>query len=637
MRNPYLSRLTSLASLWVALGCASDDPGEANQEPSAPEQVTQKLDTAEDIEEISEPEQPTNVVYRMAFSDGLPVPGSAVSMEVIPDVSAADMELDASETIPPEPTPKIAWQVQELLDKLQAEGRSDETVSVIVSFRDDFKMPRFPQLDPTQERTAPDNASKLSRSERLVSHIISQRSTVYASREAELLAKHNAQTRDRFWMFDGLLVDLPAQEIAALAARPDVMSIDPTEGGGLTNMSQSRALMSSDPYFNLSLTAGFIGMLDSGVRTNSNHVLLTGRIGLVRDCVNGGTNCTNSADPNWNPWDTLNHGTGVASIMSGTNTLGSTSRGVTAITVDTFKVTATNGSIIFTAVDRAYLRAAALGDSITNGSFDAGTSADSAVAAAADGAFNAGLVVISGAGNLGPGAGTVGCPGNARKVLAVGAIDANASFVNGTRTVLSFSSRGPTADARFKPDLLGPTNVTAASTASTTATQTFGGTSGASPHVTGAAMLWMNWIRQSFPATESGNFYSDLLAMGEQVSFNNTSGAGLPPLLSNGWWTHGKTNVTNGVNIDIPFTVSGSVSRIDAAIWWPESIGGTHDNINLRLVLPSGGVAVSSVSVGGVFEKVGVQTGTLGTWKIRLTGQTVTGTQPVYWSAMVRN
>jgi hypothetical protein len=36
---------------------------------------------------------------------------------------------------------------------------------------------------------------------------------------------------------------------------------------------------------------------------------------------------------------------------------------------------------------------------------------------------------------------------------------------------------------------------------------TFGGTSGAAPHVTGAAMLWMNWVKASFPVTEPGSFY----------------------------------------------------------------------------------------------------------------------------------
>src|SRR5690606_19589748 len=111
----------------------------------------------------------------------------------------------------------------------------------------------------------------------------------------------------------------------------------------------------------------------------------------------------------------------------------------------------------------------------------------------------------------------------------------------------------------------------------------------------------------------------------------------VPPLLLDGWWTHNKANVTNAVNVDIPLSVTGSVSRIDVAIWWPESIGGAHNDVDLRLVNPSGSVVASSTSVDSVFEKVREDTSQLGTWKVRLTGYSVTGTQPVYWTALIRD
>lgn len=580
-------------------------------------------------------------MYRMAFSNGLPVENSALAVPVSPIVQVADIRPKEREEDPAVRPSKVARQVQDRLDELEAEGRLDAKVSVIVSFEDHFKMPRFPQLDPSRPRTDPVNARKRARSQKLVNHIVSTRSSEYAVREAEVLATHGAHVRDKLWMSNGLILDVPAREIDRLANRPDVVSIDPTEGGQLANMAWSRGLMDTDPYESLGLTGGYIGMLDSGVRENRDHVLFyTGRIALALDCVNGGTNCNNSAAPDWNPWDTLGtdgHGTGVAAIMSGTSILGNAFRGVTSIKVDSFKVITAAGAVSFAAVDRAYLRAAAVGDWATNASLNTFTSANSAVAAAADNAFDAGLVVIAAAGNEGPTYGSVGCPGNARKVLAVGAIDTSESFQNGTRTVLGFSGRGPTSDNRIKPDLIAPTNVTTASRASSTATWTYGGTSGATPHVTGAAMLWMNWIKASFPATEPGSFYSDLIAMGERVSFNNIAGAGVPPLLLDGWWTHNKANVTNAVNVDIPLSVTGSVSRIDVAIWWPESIGGAHNDVDLRLVNPSGSVVASSTSVDSVFEKVREDTSQLGTWKVRLTGYSVTGTQPVYWTALIRD
>ena len=66
-----------------------------------------------------------------------------------------------------------------------------------------------------------------------------------------------------------------------------------------------------------------------------------------------------------------------------------------------------------------------------------------------DAAVQQGVVVCVAAGNAGPLAQTVGAPGCARQVITVGAsTDADG--------VAEFSARGPTADARIKPDLLFP-------------------------------------------------------------------------------------------------------------------------------------------------------------------------------------
>jgi len=53
------------------------------------------------------------------------------------------------------------------------------------------------------------------------------------------------------------------------------------------------------------------------------------------------------------------------------------------------------------------------------------------------------------AGNTGPGRMTIGSPGIAESVLTVGAVDR-------IDTIASFSSRGPTADGRVKPDIVMP-------------------------------------------------------------------------------------------------------------------------------------------------------------------------------------
>ncbi len=71
------------------------------------------------------------------------------------------------------------------------------------------------------------------------------------------------------------------------------------------------------------------------------------------------------------------------------------------------------------------------------------------VTRAAEIAAAKGILVVNSAGNSGPGGGTLDAPADASgdSVLAVGALDS-------LGTVASYSSRGPTADGRTKPDLV---------------------------------------------------------------------------------------------------------------------------------------------------------------------------------------
>jgi len=78
------------------------------------------------------------------------------------------------------------------------------------------------------------------------------------------------------------------------------------------------------------------------------------------------------------------------------------------------------------------------------------------------------MVIVFSAGNKGSGAGTIGSPGNAKNVIAVGASEDVNPFgaadgcgisdaeANNALDLASFSSRGPTADGRKKPDIVAP-------------------------------------------------------------------------------------------------------------------------------------------------------------------------------------
>ena len=78
-------------------------------------------------------------------------------------------------------------------------------------------------------------------------------------------------------------------------------------------------------------------------------------------------------------------------------------------------------------------------------------------------AVEAGLVVVSAAGNLGKGPGgkpqygAIGAPGNAPWVITVGASSHNGTVDRSDDTIAGFSSRGPTAlDYQAKPDIVAP-------------------------------------------------------------------------------------------------------------------------------------------------------------------------------------
>jgi serine protease AprX len=77
-------------------------------------------------------------------------------------------------------------------------------------------------------------------------------------------------------------------------------------------------------------------------------------------------------------------------------------------------------------------------------------------------AWQAGIVVVVAAGNLGPDAGSISVPGNVPYVITVGAIKSGRYTTSGNDELAYYSSRGPTESAFVKPDVLIPASRTIA-------------------------------------------------------------------------------------------------------------------------------------------------------------------------------
>ena len=156
---------------------------------------------------------------------------------------------------------------------------------------------------------------------------------------------------------------------------------------------------------------------------------------------------------------------------------------------------------------------------------------------------NQDLVVLFAAGNDAtacPAGNNVGSPGNAKNVITVGAT-LRGTAANG---MASFSSRGPTDDARTKPDITAQGNSIVSAGRNACGTATMSGTSMATPTAAGLAALVREYLQRGFyptgqkvQANEIPNPSSALIKaimIAGAASMTGT-GAGTLPGQSQGW------------------------------------------------------------------------------------------------------
>jgi serine protease AprX len=529
--------------------------------------------------------------------------------------------------------------IHPILKQWMRERHNNEKEQIIISFRDDLIVPRFPEPNVNESRKSAFNKNVLKESQKLIEGITERRAGNYKKIIQEITDESD-KVLETFWLINSIVVESSLSKVSRFAEHEDVIYVEPRYTGEKPpsnpnpndDVDDGRTRMVSDPYFNLNLRTGWIGLLDTGMRFTHTLFNSPSQIDFRRDCIRGGANCNTGSglDPSDDCW---NHGTCSGAIISGNANLGNPYRGVTRITLDSFKVYPNScGGLDEAAVVSGFQTALAVLDRVIVAEMQGGGSDVSIISSTADNAFDAGAVIIAANGNNGPAGQTVNTPANAHKVVGVGAFDVQ------TLDQYAQQSRGPAPDNRFKPDIQAPTNTETASSASDSALRVFGGTSGATPYAAGAAALLRNWLRGSNFSIDPGQVYAQIILCGQQpYPFNNTSGAGRLRLPTDGWVWWGKVSVNNGMTINIPLNLSGSVSlnTFDGAIWWPETASQQHNDIDLYLVDPTGTPRASSYSFTSIFERARVSGSiTSGTWSFRMRGYNVpTGSQNVYWAA----
>jgi serine protease AprX len=534
-----------------------------------------------------------------------------------------------------EKAPRAPGKISPGLRDMMQRAKRNAIFQVVLTFGvdDGVRIPLWPDLDEEEQRE-----KQVKKVEQVIGELQERRTRHQNALLEKLELGNKRKVHEHFWLTNAVALELTRAEINRLSRSDAVIYLQPVQGGESPPQDAdpdndpvvARGHINSDPYLNLNLTSPWIGLLDTGVRQTHTMFNNPDRIAFCMDCVNGGPNCNQTSNAGFNCGDIWPHGTASAGILSGNANRGDRFRGVTAIRLDSWQIY-TTGGLNTTATIRAIQRAVAVFDKVLVGELQANESESGAIATAADAAYDAGAIFVSANGNFGPNANTVRSPAIAHKVLGVG------GFMTVDESQYVGQSRGPATDGRFKPDIQAPTRSETAHGSGDNALSIFGGTSGATPYASSAAMLARNWLRQ-VGSYDNGQSYAMMILWGQNPwPYDNTQGAGRLRMGTGGTAFWGKVGVLNGATINIPISVGTGRQVLDAALWWPETVVQPHNVIDLFLIDPGGTERARGYSWNSIFERARVG-GTLtpGTWTLRIQGYQVnTFAQVVYWAARI--
>lgn len=320
-----------------------------------------------------------------------------------------------------------------------------------------------------------------------------------------------------------------------------------------------------------------VAVLDTGI--DKNHVDLDGgKVIGWKDYVNNQTS----------PYDDHGHGTHVSGIIAGEGDGNSSYVGVAKGTALVgVKVLDSNGdgsmSDVTAAIDWCVTNKDTYGIDVINLSLGTSSSSDGtdSTSLAVNNAVDNGIVVVVAAGNYGPSKYTIGSPGAAEKALTIAAMaDVGENGFN----LASFSSRGPTADERIKPDISAPGyQITAPKSGTTSSYVTYNGTSMATPFTAGTIALMLDADSTLTPTNIKNILIStahDWGPSGQDIDYGYGRLDAYDAIKQAGGFT--------GSNIQIPDHIfdSESINSEKASDIWEFQVTDTSNPISVTLIMP---------------------------------------------------
>ncbi|MGE5590396.1 MAG: S8 family serine peptidase [Bacillota bacterium] len=292
-----------------------------------------------------------------------------------------------------------------------------------------------------------------------------------------LLTKGQIEALARMPMVMRIEEDLPVQAFLDTATRDFGTAKARTDFGVTGDMDGSPSTYSKNDIV--------IAVVDTGI--DPAHQDLAGKVIGWKDYVSSKTSA----------YDDHGHGTHVSSIAAGTGAAsGGTYAGVApGAALVGVKVLNKQGSGTTTQIvngvnwvvqNKATYNIRIM--SMSLGSSGSSNGTDS-ISTAVNNAVTNGIDAVVAAGNSGPNRFTIGSPAAAANAVTVGAM---ADTGEKGFSLASFSSRGPTADGRIKPDIAAPgVNIMAAKAGTTNQYVSYSGTSMATPFVSGTVALML--------------------------------------------------------------------------------------------------------------------------------------------------